>query len=298
MNIESITCFLMAARSLNITEAANSLFISPSTASRQISHLEDEFGVKFFRRQTGMLTLTDEGRIFKEHAEKLLQDYESMKIAMQQTRVQDMQELNIAVLNMSYSGPIIQIVHELNQRFPNARIGVTREYRPSVVDEVMTGKLDLLLGFKEALELTDDMVCVPLKSVLFEVVVRADSPLANKHGITASDIAGKKLFMWERARSPRIFDAIVEGCTIDGRKPEVVARPLSRDDILWPVISGEGYSIFSAGVLLDLPDSLVSRPFLDMPRVDNRFCMFYKKDNHNPLLSCAEDSFVRVFREL
>ncbi len=299
MNMESLACFLMVAEHLNITDAANRMFISPSTASRQIAHLEEEFGVKLFERHAGVMSLTNAGSVFREHAQKMMDAYDETRMALHQTVENGANEIRIAMLNMSFPDIIMQTFHDLCSRFPDAKISLTRSYRPSACEDLKTDKLDLLLGFRAALQTMDDtLVCVPLKNVPFMVAVSANSPLAEKQGLTAADLAGQPLFMWERERSPILYDAIIQGCTWKGNAPNVIVRPYSRDDILWPVLSGRGVSIFSAGVLRNLPDSLVARPFLDMPPVDTCFCLLYKKRNNNPLISYAADSYVRVFREL
>lgn len=299
MNMESLACFLMVAEHLNITDVANRMFISPSTASRQIAHLEEEFGAKLFDRHAGAMSLTSAGSVFREHAQKMIDAYDETRIAMHQTVENGANEIRIAMLNMSFPDVIVQTFHDLCRRFPDAQISMNRSYRPSVCEDLKTGKLDLLLAFRMALPALDDtLTCVPLKNVPFMVAVSADSPLAEKEGLTAADLAGQPLFMWERERSPILYDAIIQGCTWRGKAPNVIVRPYSRDDILWPVLSGQGVSIFSAGVLRNLPDSLVARPFLDMPPVDTCFCLFYNKLNNNSLISYAVDSYVRVFREL
>lgn len=103
MNTEYLSCFLMAAKYLNITEAANRLFISASTASRQISHLEEEFGLELFSRQAGNLTLTKEGTLFLKYAHKMMDSYDEAKLAVRQMQAPEKEELRITVLNMSFA---------------------------------------------------------------------------------------------------------------------------------------------------------------------------------------------------
>lgn len=70
MEIRILKYFLTVAREENITRAANLLHITQPTLSRQLIQLEDELGVKLFRRSSHHITLTDDGLLLKRRANK------------------------------------------------------------------------------------------------------------------------------------------------------------------------------------------------------------------------------------
>ena len=61
MNSKQIECFLCVADCLNISNAAQKLYASQSTVSRQISLLEEELGIRLFVRGNNYLRLTPAG---------------------------------------------------------------------------------------------------------------------------------------------------------------------------------------------------------------------------------------------
>ena len=71
-----VRCFLTVASRLNFSEAAKTLFVSQSNASRQISLLEEELGFALFNRSTKIVKLTPAGHIVYEKLQELLKEWE------------------------------------------------------------------------------------------------------------------------------------------------------------------------------------------------------------------------------
>ena len=70
--------FRAVALSRSFTKAAENLFMSQPAVSRTIKNLEQEYGKAFFLRQGNSIELTDEGLVFLNYAEKLLEIYAEM----------------------------------------------------------------------------------------------------------------------------------------------------------------------------------------------------------------------------
>ena len=78
INITRIEYFLMAAKYMNFTKAANLLYISQPSLSKQIAILEEELGQQLFDRSKRNLTLTPAGRVLCSGFEKLMPEIESL----------------------------------------------------------------------------------------------------------------------------------------------------------------------------------------------------------------------------
>ncbi|MBO4789629.1 MAG: LysR family transcriptional regulator, partial [Oxalobacter sp.] len=72
MKIRVLRYFLETARLGSITRAAERLYVTQPTLSRQLKALEDELGKQLFERGSTSIRLTDEGRLLKERAEDIL----------------------------------------------------------------------------------------------------------------------------------------------------------------------------------------------------------------------------------
>ena len=64
MNIMQLRCFLAVADTLSFARAAEMMNVTQPAITQQIQTLEEELGVKLFRRSTRSVEITNEGRIF------------------------------------------------------------------------------------------------------------------------------------------------------------------------------------------------------------------------------------------
>ena len=67
MNTTQLECFMAVSNFLNFSRAAEHLRITQPAVSHQINTLEDELGVKLFRRTSKSVRLTEEGFQFTQY---------------------------------------------------------------------------------------------------------------------------------------------------------------------------------------------------------------------------------------
>lgn len=72
MELRTLRYFLAAAQEENITRAADILHVTQPTLSRQIMDLEKELGATLMLREKHGLTLTDDGLLFRQRAEEIV----------------------------------------------------------------------------------------------------------------------------------------------------------------------------------------------------------------------------------
>ena len=80
MNLKSIEYFLCAAEEMNITRAAERLFISQQALSSHIKRLEDDYNVRLFERHPS-LRLTPEGQEMVFYGQQILKAQTQMRAA-------------------------------------------------------------------------------------------------------------------------------------------------------------------------------------------------------------------------
>jgi len=74
MDEGQLRAFLTIVERQSITKAADELGLAQPSLSQQLLRLEDELGAKLFQRTSRGVTTTHAGQLFKEHAERILQD--------------------------------------------------------------------------------------------------------------------------------------------------------------------------------------------------------------------------------
>ena len=73
MELRVLRYFLAVAREENITKAAALLHVTQPTLSRQLMQLEEELGVKLFRRSQHCVVLTDDGMLLRRRAQEIVE---------------------------------------------------------------------------------------------------------------------------------------------------------------------------------------------------------------------------------
>ena len=73
----SMRYFIRVYDTSSFSAAAKSFEVGQSTVSKAVAHLEQELGVSLFLRSTRQITPTEPGRIFYEHAVKVVEDAEA-----------------------------------------------------------------------------------------------------------------------------------------------------------------------------------------------------------------------------
>ena len=72
MELRVLKYFITVAREESFSKAAKLLNVSQPALSKQIKDLEDEYKTTLFNRTTRTVSLTEEGRLFKEQAIEIL----------------------------------------------------------------------------------------------------------------------------------------------------------------------------------------------------------------------------------
>lgn len=82
MNIEHLRLFVRLAAIQNISQAGQTLGLSPAVASAHLTKLEQSLNVRLISRTTRSVSLTQEGQDFLPHAENIIANVEAAKSAL------------------------------------------------------------------------------------------------------------------------------------------------------------------------------------------------------------------------
>lgn len=187
MEIRVLRYFLTVAQEEGINRAAEVLHITQPTLSRQLTQLEEELGVTLFYRGAKRITLTNEGILLRRRAEEIL----SLVDRTEQELVEQEEQVEGRVVIGAGEMAAMQSMPEIIERF--------RERYPRVTFDLFTGTADIV---KEQMEkgLVDIGVLIePIDIQQFDfirlherertvVLMRPDSPLAQKEAISARDL--------------------------------------------------------------------------------------------------------------
>ncbi|HEX3992250.1 MAG TPA: LysR family transcriptional regulator, partial [Acetobacteraceae bacterium] len=116
--IETLRTFVRVVETGSLSAVAREMNASQSTVSRQITSLEEHFGVRLFHRTTRHLSLTDDGENLHEHARSVLDMIEGMETALGQDKSSPSGHVRVAT-PVSLGLILMERVPELMTRYPS-----------------------------------------------------------------------------------------------------------------------------------------------------------------------------------
>ena len=200
MEIRVLRYFLAIAREGSITNAANFLHVTQPTLSRQIHDLENELGQKLFTRGSHNMALTAEGMILRKRAEEI--------ISMVDKTEAEFTSMEEAVGGDIYIGGgetdaikfLAKVAKELHDTYPNIHYHLYSGNAQDVTERLDKGLLDFGVLVQPADISKYDYLNIPAKDT-WGVVMRKDSPLAEKKTILKKDLLGVPLICSRQAIS-------------------------------------------------------------------------------------------------
>ena len=174
--ISNLALFVRVAEDGSFSAAARFLGMMPSSVSRQISQLEDELDTRLFHRSTRRLHLTEAGEIYLQHAQRIVADLDSAKLAVSRLAQTPSGCLNVAAEADFANTFISPILPDFLSRYPEIQIQLSMNTR--MVDLIDSG-VDIAIRVGEL----DDSSLFARKVAISRSMVCASPAYLEQHGI-------------------------------------------------------------------------------------------------------------------
>ena len=187
MEIRVLKYFLAIAREGSITNAANSLHLTQPTLTRQIQDLEKELGHKLLIRGKYKISLTPEGMMLRKRAEEILDMVEKTEAEFKSITDTINGDIYIGSGETECMKYIAEVIKELQIQYPDIKYHIYSGNAEDVTEKLDKGLLDFGVLI-QPIDLTKyDYITIPDKDI-WGVIMRKDSPLADKEFITIKDL--------------------------------------------------------------------------------------------------------------
>lgn len=207
MEFRVLQYFLAVAREQSLSGAAESLHLSQPTLSRQLKDLEDELGKQLFTRSNKGIALTEEGMILRKRAEEIVQ---LMKKAEDEIALSDEAisgDVYIGAGESDVNRILGQAARQMQQTWPDIHYHISSGNAVFVLEQLDRGLIDFGLVYGSVDHSKYESIRLPFPDT-FGVLMRRDSPLAEKEIISPEDLADKPLILsaqeeregWQLAR--------------------------------------------------------------------------------------------------
>lgn len=287
MTILQIESFLAAARNLSFTKAAEELYSSQPTVSRQIALLEEELGFALFSREKKALTLTPGGAVMLQGLGAAL---EAIDETTRQARQAMMGVAGSIALGWLYGTDVERIIHPFTVRFTRAHpaIEISMDFGSYAFlrKKLDAGELDVVFTLHFELPAYKDVDYRVYKAVDTVLLISKDHPLVQRPGFSVEDLVSETGYIPDEKDSPgrpADFVKIMNSLGVDGASIKTHPMP-NLESILFAVRSGKGFAMSDTSMapVFEEPYLRLTAPLTGEDIL--RIVMVWKTNNPNPSL--------------
>ncbi len=289
MDIRILQYFLAVVREESITKAAERLNMTQPPLSRQLKDLEDELGKQLLIRGSKKVTLTEDGMLLKKRAEELVDLMEKTKAELTSSNENINGEVHIGCGETEGISFLAQAAWNLQQEHPLVHYHIYSGDAERVMERLDKGLIDfgLLVGPVDVNKY--DYMRLPFKDT-WGVLMREDSPLAERETIIAEDLWDKPLII---SHQTSINSEMFSWLKADISKLNIVATYDLVYNASWFVRKGFGYVIALDKIINTAGNSsLCFRPLY--PALEAGLCIVWKKYQ---VFSRASNAFLNQLKK-
>ena len=194
MELRVLKYFLTVADEGNITRAADILHVTQPTLSRQLIELEDELGTALLIRGKRSVTLTDEGFLFKQQAEMIVELSDKLEHTFKDKEDVVCGTIRIGASEAVGCRALALYMKDFREKYPDVQFDLYNGMADNIKERLERGLLDLGLVLEPVDTAKFEYVRLPQKET-WGLLLRKDHELAEKETLTVEEIRQYPLIM-------------------------------------------------------------------------------------------------------
>ena len=286
MDIRTMQYYLAVVREGTISAAAEALHVAQPSLSRQMKDLEEELGAALFVRGNRKITLTEEGMVLRKRAEEMVRLMQRTEEEISQVKNHVSGSVRIGAGESVSFHYLSRTAASIAKEHPDIRFHITSGDTQDLMDELADGLIDFAVIFSDVDHALYESIPLPAEDG-FGVLMRKDSPLAEKEAIRLSDLKNEPVIV---SRASEQFFSGMKGYS----SLNIVATYNLLYNASLLVEDGLGYAVCFDRLINVTGDSkLCIRPLV--PRIENAGNLIWKKYQ---VFSPAVQMFIDGIREM
>ena len=264
MTLKQLEYICKVAEKLNITDAANELFIAQPSLTHAINELEQEMNIVIFNRTNKGVTLTNDGEEFLSYARQIL---EQANLLNDKYKNIENRSPKFSVSCQHYSF-CVQAFSDTIKKFDSNQYDFTiRETQThEIIEDVYNSKSEIGVLYlsnknKEIIEKLlkkNELTFTPLFKATPHVFISKNHPLANKEIITIDDLKPYPYLTYEQGNYNSFYFNEEFLSSIDVDK-NIMVR--DRATLFNLAVLLNGYTVSSGIILKDVnASSIIAKP--------------------------------------
>lgn len=290
MNLLSLKYFIAITEYSSFTKAAEHLYVTQPTLSRQIADLEDEFGVQLFNRGKRSLSLTPAGEICLKEAREIVARCDNLTQRLKHINGEVSGTLNVGYFWHFNQDILVKPLQMMSNKHPNINIGLVKASFAELNHFLMDGTFDLIYTSVAGVGNLSNVSVTKIAKNELRLVVPHNHPLAARDSIRIKELENEQFIMLERSASPYTVDSTIQMCVSNGFSPTVVHYAKDAQTIFLMVCAGKGVA-FLPTQKEEGDSPFVKYLKLEDCDLDYDIVLVHKIDNPNPLIPLYVSQF-------
>ena len=240
MDIIQLKYFIAVAESGSFSEAAEIMFSAQSTVSKQIAALEKELDIQLFDRSKRRIAITEHGKVFLNHAQTILSNYNDMINELASISTLDESSAIIRATTAMLPYNILSYISHFKSNNTWANVMVEEFDGEDIMKMLKDGECDLAF-FRVGKFDTEQYEKLPILVEKYIAVLPINHPLAKEKSISLTQLCNER-FILHRQNSC-MHRTAVNACLDMGFEPNVIATSNHTTNIFEMVGMNMGVSL-------------------------------------------------------
>ena len=200
MKLHVLKYFIAVAQERSITRASEVLHVTQPTLSRQLRDLEREVGCSLFHRDAHGITLTDDGWFLLNRAQEIVDLADRTEQELAGGRAELTGTVALGCTECQGFHALADYMSAFLAQHPGVRFDLHTGYTDTMQAQIESGVIDLALLIANVDTAGYSYLALP-QADRWGVLVRRDSPLAERPSVALADIASEPLILPRRAQA-------------------------------------------------------------------------------------------------
>jgi LysR family transcriptional regulator, transcription activator of glutamate synthase operon len=289
MEMNQVKYFLAVAELGSFSAAADNLYVSQSSLSKQIMALEKEIGVMLFDRSKRTIVLTQAGEKFRIHAHRLYDEYKALLSSLKEYK--SAPSLSIIAIPVIAQYGITSYIAQFQSTYPNLQLMLEEREASTILPALNSHQFDLAFIRDNYLD-TEQYRVLEIDRDKFVIALSVKHPLATRTSISLLELANENFIMFDKGTI--VHELAVDACHKAGFEPRNFYASLRVESVLGLVASQAGVGLIMEKVFQyhKHPD-VIAVPLAEI--IESKIVLAYPKDKKLSVTAMNFWDFIRDY---
>ncbi len=191
--LQQIKGFCYTVQTGSMVKSAERMGLTPSTITLQIQSLERDLGIQLFERDSRILKLTNNGKMFYDYSVAYVQGMEELFENF--TKFANDKKQNVISIggNVSICYILPKYIRAFEEMYPEVRFEIRNLIKQDAINRAVNDELDILVYSMTPQRLPSELDFFPIVQYNPILLMNKNHPLNEKKAITLTDIKEYKL---------------------------------------------------------------------------------------------------------